>query len=117
MKYSIFLILAISFSLSPRAQTNKLITGLITSASDHKPIEGASVWLKGTKNYSGSQADGIYYISVKPTDSVLVISSNGHAPAEIKLTGQTEYNISLRETITQASPPGNRRELRQQTKP
>jgi len=80
----------------------RLITGLITSADDGVTLEGAAVWVKGTKNYSGSQPDGIYYLPVTPRDSVLVFFHEGFDLQEIHLNHETEYNVQLRRTARTA---------------
>ena len=79
------------------AQTKtRTVLGLVKSAEDGRPIEGATVWVKGTKNYSGSQPDGIYYITIEPVDTSLVFTYPGLEPVEVKLSGESEYNVELK---------------------
>ncbi len=81
-----------SFS-QPSART---ITGQVISFDESSPLEGVLVAVKGSKNKSGSQPDGIYYISVHPDDSVLIFSYSDFETQEIKINGSNEYNISLK---------------------
>lgn len=74
----------------------RMITGVITSYEEAMPLEGAAVLVKGTGRYSGSQADGIYYINIFSGDSVLVFSYNEYQSREIRLTSSNEYNVALK---------------------
>ena len=55
-----------------------------------------SVLIKGTNASSGTQADGIYYIKVKPSDSVVVFQLDGYEKQEVKISGNAEINIGLK---------------------
>lgn len=90
----LLLIFSIVAVASAQQQTRTL-TGLVTSA-DGSPLEGVSVQIKGKKYFSGSQADGIYYIPVQQRDSVLVFWHAEYIPEEIKITAEREYNVRLR---------------------
>jgi peroxiredoxin len=79
-----------------QAQTAKrTITGIVTSPQG-APVENASVWVKGTKNNSGTQADGTYYLSLSPADSVLVVATDAYEKQEVRITKASKYNIRLR---------------------
>jgi iron complex outermembrane recepter protein len=88
------------FLTNTSAQQSRTLTGLVTNA-DGSPLEGVSVQIKGKKYYSGSQADGIYYIPVQPRDSVLVFWHAEYVPEEIKITAEREYNIRLKNKYKQ----------------
>jgi peroxiredoxin len=75
---------------------NRTITGIITSYEEAVPLEDVAIAVKGSNRYAGSQADGIYYISVLPGDSILVFRHNDFQPLEIKLTNSDQYNIVLK---------------------
>jgi peroxiredoxin len=81
--------------------SNRTITGIISSSDESTPLEGVAVTVKGTNYVSGSQADGTYYISVSNKDSVLIFSHPSFATREVKLSASNEYNISLQK---QAAP-------------
>jgi thiol-disulfide isomerase/thioredoxin len=92
------LILAIGLLLITNAHTqsaNRTITGLITSSEELSPLEGVTVATKGGHAISGSQSDGIYYISVAPSDSILVFSYPDFQTRELRINSLNEYNISL----------------------
>ena len=96
----ITLAVLICFHSESFAQTKtRTVLGLVKSAEDGHAIEGATVWVKGTKNYSGSQPDGIYYITVEPVDTSLVFTYPGHEPVEVKLSGESEYNVELKKAV------------------
>ena len=79
------------------AQNNdRTLTGIVTSSEDAAPLEGVSVFIKGTNASSGTQADGIYYIKVKPSDSVVVFQLDGYEKQEVKISGHAEINIGLK---------------------
>lgn len=78
-----------------RAQS-RVISGVVTSRDESRALEGVAVSVKGTTKTSGTQADGIYYIRVETTDSVLVFTLPGYETGELKLAGGNEYNIALR---------------------
>ncbi|MBI5857166.1 MAG: TonB-dependent receptor [Sphingobacteriales bacterium] len=70
------------------------ITGRVTSASG-EPLAGASVFVKGSRTGTVTDANGNFSITV-PDDAVLVISSVGYESAEVSVKGKTEVNVSLR---------------------
>ncbi len=91
-------IVAVLFSaqVTNAQQKSRMITGLIRAAEDQQPIQGVSVLVKGTKNISGSQEDGVYYIGVQPSDSTLVFTHPDYEQKEFLLTHETEYNVELK---------------------
>lgn len=91
------LLLIVGVTGTIKAQNNdRTLTGIVTSSEDAAPLEGVSVFIKGTNASSGTQADGIYYIKVKPSDSVVVFKLDGYEKQEVKITGNTEINIGLK---------------------
>lgn len=75
---------------APAPQT---IRGKITDA-DGKPVPGASVLIKGTKNGTAADAEGNFSLTVDEKD-VLVISAVGFATQEVSVTGRTNFSISM----------------------
>ncbi len=91
-----FLLLIFSIVTTASAQQQpRILTGLVTG-TDGFPLEGVSVQIKGKKYFSGSQADGIYYIPVQQQDSVLVFWHAEYIPQEIPITAEREYNVKLK---------------------
>ena len=73
----------------------RVVSGLVTALEDKSAMPGVMVYVKGTKNISGTQQDGVYYIEVTPSDSVLVFRSEGYQTREVRLTSSCEYNVVL----------------------
>nr|WP_084406865.1 SusC/RagA family TonB-linked outer membrane protein [Pedobacter panaciterrae] len=69
------------------------ITGFVVDESN-KPLPGASVKIKGTKNGTTTNSDGKFSISV-PTNTILVVSFIGYLPKEINTGSQNSLNIKL----------------------
>lgn len=91
------LLLVIGIVGSIYAQNNdRTLTGIVTNSEDAAPLEGVSVFIKGTNASSGTQADGIYYIKIKSSDSVVVFQLDGYEKQEVRITGNTEINIGLK---------------------
>lgn len=103
-KKLLFSVLILFFGFRGMSQLNsRTLTGMVT-AENGTPLEGASVQIKGKRYFSGSQADGIYYIPVQVSDSVLVFRYAGYNTQEIKITGEREYNVQLlKKTVQYAS--------------
>lgn len=96
--------LALFFTFSAFSQNTRTISGVVTSVDEAGPLEGVAVSVKGKKIQSGSQPDGVYYISVNPDDSVLVFSYEGFATEEVKLSSAREYNVALKRRHTVVAP-------------
>ena len=74
------------------AQT-KPISGKVFD-KDGKPLEGASIKLKGHQGGTAADSDGSFTLSVKFGD-VLIVSAVGHTPKQIKVTNQTSLSLVL----------------------
>lgn len=83
----------------PVAQTSQVaarkITGRITS-ENKEPIPGVSVWVKGTKTRTVTDADGRYEIAVENEKSVLAFSFVGYETVEMVAGNSETLNISLK---------------------
>lgn len=95
MKTLISFIVLSFISVMSFAQLKKL-AGKVISFEESLALEGVSVNVKGTSNYSGTQADGIFYITVKPEDKILVFSLPEYETKEIAITEGSDYNIILK---------------------
>jgi TonB-linked SusC/RagA family outer membrane protein len=73
------------------------IKGKIT-AENGDPLVGASIVVKGTTNGTITDIDGNYSLSVADPKAILVVSFVGFDAQEIALNGQTELNITLKES-------------------
>jgi TonB-linked SusC/RagA family outer membrane protein len=82
----------------------RIVTGQVTNADTKKPIEGASVMVKGNTKGTTTDVDGAFKISV-PDGGVLIISSVGFSVLEVKPSGAvvaaslTPVNASLAEVM------------------
>lgn len=74
------------------APPNIDIQGVVTDDAG-KPLEGASIQIKGTTRGTYSDAEGKFSLKEVDPNGTLVIQFTGYTPQEIKLTGQT-YVIS-----------------------
>ncbi len=82
-KVPILLLLMMPFSLFAQKQ----ISGKVVSSVDQSPLAGVSVIVKGTKNGTASNANGVFVISVKPGD-ILVFSGVSVKGSEFVFNGE-----------------------------
>lgn len=75
-----------------------LLTGIVTDEKG-AAVTGASVVIKGTRLGASTNAKGAFALKNVPPDAVIVISSLGYTPQEIKTGGQTRITIVLKEYI------------------
>lgn len=80
------------FSLAAFAQ--KTITGTVT-ADDGKPLQGATITEKGTKNVALSTATGTFSLRSSSAKPVLVITYSGYAAKEVTVGSSASVNVSL----------------------
>jgi hypothetical protein len=98
MKKSFIIVLLTLLGNESMAQEKStLINGKVISFEESFPIEGASVAVKGSKNYTGTQVDGTFSLELKPTDTTIVIRCEGFGTQEVKVNvNRRDYNIVLR---------------------
>ena len=77
MRKLVTVFLCVFFALCQLAAQNKTITGKVTDA-EGKPVAGASVQVKGTKQGVSANDAGIFTISVPTTATTLSISGVGN---------------------------------------
>jgi Ca-activated chloride channel family protein len=86
--------------LSFRAPVTVTVKGKVTDEKG-KPVAGASVLEKGTKNAGMTDGKGMYEITVAGAKSVLVFSYVGYSAKQIPVKGQTEINVTLKPATNQ----------------
>ncbi len=86
--------IALLFMLVPLLTMGQAITGKIINAQDGKPIEGASIVVKGKKGGVITDANGNFSINANKGD-ILSISSVNYASNNLKIKEATNYVISL----------------------
>jgi TonB-linked SusC/RagA family outer membrane protein len=77
-----------------------IIRGMVTE-EDGKPLEGATVKVKGTERVAVTKADGTYQIEVPDAKAVLEFSYIGYAAAERPVTENRVVDIVLKKSETQ----------------
>jgi iron complex outermembrane receptor protein len=73
------------------------ITITVTDSKTGKPVPNASVKIKSTSKGASTNENGTTTLQASASD-ILEISSIGYASREIKLSGQTNVNVSLEST-------------------
>lgn len=82
-------------SSQPGGQT---ISGVVNSDASGEWLEGVQVTAPVSGRISGTQADGVFYITISDKDSVLKFELPGYESAQLKLTGRTDYTVKLRKS-------------------
>ncbi|RZN80650.1 MAG: hypothetical protein EVB11_11380 [Winogradskyella sp.] len=72
----------------------KVISGLVTTASDELPLPGVNIIVKGTTRGTVTDFDGKYTLKVN-FDETLVFSYIGFKTSEIKITKSSKYDFAL----------------------
>lgn len=78
----------------------RTVTGRVTDQRDNKPLEGASVQIKGTSTGTTTDENGNYTIAVPGPETVLVITYTGLGSREITVGNQTTVNVEFTPTTT-----------------
>jgi TonB-dependent starch-binding outer membrane protein SusC len=76
------------------------ISGMVTS-EDGRPLDGASVIVKGSSNGTTTDAEGKFSLTVAP-DAILTVSYVGYEPAEIAVNNKTAISIQLKPAFVAA---------------
>ncbi len=92
----IFLMFLSLFSFS---QNNFKVTGKV-SDENGKPVEGATVTVKGTTTATATLADGSFSLTAPSRNSTLVVTSVGFAEMEVAINNKSEVNISIASTAS-----------------
>ncbi len=87
----IFLLLS---SLLTFSQNNFKVTGKVTDETG-KPVQGATVQVKGTAIATATLADGSYSLMAPSGTSRLVITSVGFTDQEVAINNKSQVNISI----------------------
>ncbi len=94
MKFKILLCTILSCILFASAYSQtKEITGIVSDKSG-TPLSQATVTVKGEKNATVTDNNGVFRLTVKPTD-VLVFSYLGAKPSEVAVSGKSTILVSI----------------------
>ena len=85
-------------SLLTLAQDRR-VTGRVAGV-DGQGIPGASVLVKGTQTGVSTGANGEFAINIKSVNDVIIITSVGYTPREIKVGSQSNISVTMTEDIS-----------------
>ena len=91
MRKFIFFVLLMPF-VSVWGQTE--VKGVVSEAETNEPLIGVNIVVKGTSQGTITNQDGVYRITVKPTD-ILVFKYMGYTSKEITVGNQTTIDVTL----------------------
>src|SRR5262245_35278871 len=92
-KSCLLLTLLFLISLSTFSQNEFKVSGKVTDETG-KPVQGATVQVKGTKIATATAADGSYSLMVPSGNSTLVITSIGFGQQEVTVNYKSEVNVT-----------------------
>ncbi len=76
--------------------TTRTITGKVVSGQDQKPVEGVSVFVKGSAAGTTTDAEGRFSLTFDKKEKWLTFSFVGMDGAEIPVTGETYYFLAMK---------------------
>ena len=79
----------------------RTITGTVVSGTDDLPIPGVNVAVKGSTQGVVTDFDGLYTIQIGDPTVTLVFSYVGFVSKEVKVGGQNEINVTLKEDVSE----------------
>ncbi|MBS1641148.1 MAG: SusC/RagA family TonB-linked outer membrane protein [Bacteroidetes bacterium] len=97
MRKMLLFALAILVGSIAMGQTRS-VTGKVTD-SKGSPIPSASVMIKGTKNGTSTDANGVFKISAK-TGATLAISAVNYKPLEVRVGSENTINVTLADYVS-----------------
>lgn len=99
LKAPVLLLLMLATAKLCRSQDSVLIRGIVVSVHDRKPVAAASVTVQGTKRGTMTDSLGLFRLTLRRTDSLLVFSSKGYLTRREPVQGRTYFTISLENDI------------------
>src|SRR6185295_3402391 len=100
-----FLLLIFSFvlTLSSAWAQERMISGKVTSSEDGSALPGVNVVLKGTRNGTVTDADGVYKLTVPAEGGTLVFSFIGLETREEEIGTRNVVDLGLGADVKQLS--------------
>jgi len=74
---------------------NRQVTGMVTASDTKKPLDRATIAIKGSKVSTFTNAIGAFTLSVPADAAVLVISHTGYSNIEIPIAGKSTISAEL----------------------
>lgn len=96
IRMALILFFATFFYTTQAQIKSKVISGKVISFEESFALEGASIIVKGTSRFTGTQPNGTFSLSIQPEDKILIISLAEYQPAEIYITSKNDYEIVLK---------------------
>lgn len=97
MKKIILSLFALITIVAFKAPTDRVISGKVTAFSDGSPIPGTIISSLPSKTNTLTDLAGKFSLKVLASDTAIEISSIGYLRQRIKINGQTNLNIKLKE--------------------
>lgn len=97
LRKAAFVLIGLCATLAMATAQNKQVNGKVTD-SQGNPIPGASVLVRGTTNGAVTDIDGLYTVTVSPTD-VLEYSFFGMKTQNIVVGELTKINVTLQDDM------------------
>lgn len=101
-RLSILVAIVLFVSSNLQAQS-RVITGVVTDATDGTSLPGATILQPGTSNGTITNIEGEYQLSVEGEDAKIVVSFVGFESQEISVGSRTEINVSLSISLSELS--------------
>ena len=98
MRKFVTMFLCVILALSQTMAQNRTVTGKVSDDTG-KPLEGASVMVKGSQSAILTKVDGSFSLQVPANAKTIVVSYVGSETFDISLGTQSFYNVSLRKKV------------------
>ena len=90
----------ILLSVTAWGQTEKIITGKVTSAEDGEGLPGVNVVVQGTTKGSTTDVNGDYSIQLGPAENILVFTFVGYKTVTVDVSTRTTADVALESDVT-----------------
>jgi TonB-dependent starch-binding outer membrane protein SusC len=88
------------FSIAAWGQTEKIVTGKVTSLDDGVGLPGVNVVVQGTAKGVTTDAEGNYSIQLTPVENTLVFTFVGYKTVTVDVTNKTTADVILEGDVT-----------------
>ena len=96
MKKVLSILMILFLTVATAMAQGKSISGVVLDATNHEPVIGASVLIKGVQGQGAStDINGKFTLKNVKSGAVLIVSSIGYAKKEVPVGNQTELKIEL----------------------
>ena len=88
------------FNIAAWGQTEKIVTGKVTSSDDGGGLPGVNVVVQGTAKGVTTDAEGNYSIQLTPVENTLVFTFVGYKTVTVDVTNKTTADVILEGDVT-----------------